>query len=99
MIKIDLQNVEPVGDRVLVKPHETENEIEGFVIPDNAKEKPCTGEVLAVGPGTSDFKMTFKKGDIVLFGRYAGSDLELNQTKLLVIRGSDIALILNRSEE
>lgn len=99
MIQVDLKKVIPVGDRVIVKPHETSNEIEGFIIPENAKEKPCTGVVIASGPGTSIQPNVTKAGDVVLFGKYGGADIELNGEKLIIIRDSDIGLILIRNDE
>jgi len=88
-------NIKPLADRVLIKPAAAEEKTaSGIIIPDSAKEKPLTGEVLAVGNGTKDEEMVVKKGDVVLYGKYAGSELELEGEKYLIMRQSDILAII-----
>ena len=88
-------NIKPLADRVLVKPAEAEEKtVGGIIIPDTAKEKPLKGEVLAIGNGTKDEEMVVKKGDNVLFGKYAGTELELEGEKYLIMRQSDILAII-----
>lgn len=88
-------NIKPLADRVLVKPAEAEEKtVGGIIIPDTAKEKPLKGEVLAVGNGTKDEEMVVKKGDNVLYGKYAGTELELDGEKYLIMRQSDILAII-----
>ncbi|MEG1586005.1 MAG: co-chaperone GroES, partial [Bacteroidales bacterium] len=71
-------NIKPLADRVLVKPAPAEERtIGGIIIPDSAKEKPLKGEVIAVGAGTKDEEMVVKPGDQVLYGKYAGTELDL----------------------
>ena len=68
--------MKPINDRVVVKPASAEEKtVGGIIIPDTAKEKPQKGEVIAVGPGKDGNKMTVKKGDIVLYGKYAGQEI------------------------
>lgn len=84
-------NIKPLGDRVVIKPTPAEEvTIAGIIIPDNAKEKPLKGEVLAVGKGTKDEEMVLKPGDTVLYGKYAGTEIELDGEKYLVMRQSDV---------
>ena len=84
-------NIKPLADRVLVEPAEAEQKTaSGIIIPDNAKEKPLRGEVLAVGQGTKDEQMVLKVGDQVLYGKYAGTELELDGEKYLIMRQSDV---------
>ena len=66
----------------------------GIIIPDSAKEKPLKGEVIAVGNGTKDEEMVVKPGDHVLYGKYAGTEIELDNDKFLIMRQSDILAIL-----
>jgi len=88
-------NVKPLADRVLIKPAAAEEKtIGGIIIPDSAKEKPLKGEVLAVGKGTKDEEMILKPGDIVLYGKYAGTELELDNEKYLIMRQSDVLAII-----
>ena len=87
-------NIKPLADRVLVVPAPAEERtIGGIIIPDTAKEKPLKGEVVAVGNGTKDEDMVVKVGDTVLYGKYAGTELELDGTKYLIMRQSDILAI------
>ena len=88
-------NIKPLADRVLVKPANAEEKTSsGIIIPDSAKEKPLKGEVLAVGNGTKDENMEVKKGDTVLYGKYAGTEIELDGEKYLIMRQSDILAII-----
>ena len=88
-------NIKPLADRVLVVPAPAEERtIGGIIIPDTAKEKPLKGEVVAVGNGTKDEEMIVKVGDTVLYGKYAGTELELDGTKYLIMRQSDILAIM-----
>ena len=87
--------IQPLADRVLVKPAPAEEKtIGGIIIPDTAKEKPLQGEVIAVGNGTKDEAMVLKAGDTVLYGKYSGTELELDGTKYLIMRQSDVLAIL-----
>jgi len=89
-------NVKPLEDRVIVKPLEAEDKTAGgIIIPDNAKEKPQKGEVVAVGPGkVSDsgakIAVKVKKGDKVLYGKYSGDEIKIESEDYLIIRESDI---------
>ncbi|MBQ7966473.1 MAG: co-chaperone GroES [Bacteroidaceae bacterium] len=88
-------NIKPLADRVLVVPAPAEEKtIGGIIIPDTAKEKPLKGEVVAVGNGTKDEEMVVKVGDTVLYGKYAGTELELEGNKYLIMRQSDILAVL-----
>ena len=88
-------NIKPLADRVLVVPAPAEEKtIGGIIIPDTAKEKPLKGEVVAVGNGTKDEEMLVKVGDTILYGKYAGTELEFEGTKYLIMRQSDILAIV-----
>ena len=88
-------NIKPLADRVLIKPAAAEEKtIGGIIIPDSAKEKPLKGEVLAVGNGTKDEEMILKAGDVVLYGKSAGTELELEGEKYLIMRQSDVLAII-----
>ncbi|MGN1242436.1 MAG: co-chaperone GroES [Alloprevotella sp.] len=88
-------NIKPLADRVLVKPAAAEEKtVAGIIIPDTAKEKPLKGEVLAVGNGTKDEEMVVKVGDTVLYGKYAGNEVELDGEKYLIMRQSDVLAVL-----
>ena len=88
-------NIKPLADRVLVKPAAAEEKTaSGIIIPDSAKEKPLKGEVISIGNGTKDEEMVVKSGDIVLYGKYAGTELELEGEKYLIMRQSDILAII-----
>jgi len=87
--------IKPLADRVLVKPAPAEEKtISGIIIPDSAKEKPLKGEVLAVGNGTKDEDMVVSVGNTVLFGKYAGQELEWEGVKYLIMKQSDILAII-----
>jgi len=89
-------NIRPLADRVLIKPTPAEEKtLSGIIIPDSAKEKPLRGTVLAVGNGTKDEEMVVNVNDIVMFGKYAGTEIELDGEKLLIMRQSDILAIIN----
>jgi len=88
-------SIKPLADRVLVKPAEAEEKtMGGIIIPDSAKEKPLKGEVIAVGNGTKDEEMVLKKGDKVLYGKYAGTEIELDGDKFIIMRQSDVLAII-----
>ncbi|MAU17505.1 MAG: co-chaperone GroES [Muricauda sp.] len=88
-------NIKPLADRVLIEPLQAETKTaSGIIIPDNAKEKPQKGTVVAVGPGTKDEKMTVKVGDTVLYGKYAGTELKFDGIDYLMMRESDILAIV-----
>lgn len=81
----------PLADRVLILPTPAEETtLSGIIIPDSAKEKPLKGSVVAVGKGTKDEEMILKEGDNVLYGKYAGSEVELDGEKYLIMRQSDV---------
>ena len=89
--------MKPINDRVVVKPAPAEEKTKGgIIIPDTAKEKPQRGEVIAVGPGKDGNKLTVKKGDIVLYGKYAGQELNYNGTDYLIMREDDVLVILDK---
>ncbi len=88
-------NIRPLADRVLVMPAKTEEKIGGIIIPDTAsKEKPTQGVIVAVGNGTKDEPMTLKAGDNVLYGKYAGTEIELEGEKYLIMRQSDVLAVV-----
>ena len=88
-------NIKPLADRVLILPAPAEEKtIGGIIIPDTAKEKPLKGEVIAAGNGTKDEEMVLKAGDYVLYGKYAGTEIELDGTKYLIMRQSDVLAVL-----
>ena len=88
-------NIQPLADRVLIKAAAAEEKtVGGIIIPDSAKEKPLRGEVLAVGNGTKDEVMVLKVGDQVLYGKYAGTELELDGEKFLIMRQADVLAIV-----
>jgi chaperonin GroES len=96
-------NLEPMADRVIVKPVEKEEVTKGgLVIPDTAKEKPQEGEVIAVGPGrlSEDGKripIDVKKGDRVIYARFAGTELKYDDVDYLVLRETDILAKISKS--
>jgi chaperonin GroES len=88
-------NVKPLHDRVIVKAAEkAEKTASGIIIPDTAQEKPQKGEVVAVGNGTKDFPMTVKVGDTILFGKYSGTEIEIEEQKYLLMKETDIFAII-----
>ena len=87
--------IKPLADRVLIKPAPAEEKtVGGIIIPDTAKEKPLQGSVLAVGCGTKDAEMVLKEGDTVLYGKYSGTEVELDGEKYLMMRQSDVLAVL-----
>jgi chaperonin GroES len=88
-------NIKPLGNRVLVEVVESEiKTASGLIIPDSAKEKQQKGTVMAVGNGTESEKMEVKVGDIVLYGKYAGTEIEEGGQKYLILNQSDILAIV-----
>lgn len=88
-------NVRPLADRVLVEPAPAETKTAGgLIIPDTAKEKPMRGKVVAVGNGKKDEPITVKVGDTVLYGKYAGTEIQIDGKELLIMRESDIYAII-----
>ena len=87
--------IKPLADRVLIEPMAAETKTaSGIIIPDNAKEKPQKGKVVAVGSGTKDEKRTVNVGDTVLYGKYAGTELKFDGQDYLIMRESDILAIV-----
>ncbi|HPE34748.1 MAG TPA: co-chaperone GroES [Bacteroidales bacterium] len=88
-------NIKPLADRVVIEPMPAEEKTAGgIIIPDTAKEKPQRGTVVAVGPGKKDDPLTVKEGDIVLYGKYAGTEININNKDYLIMRESDIVAII-----
>ena len=87
-------NIKPLADRVLVAPAPAEEKVGGIIIPDTAKEKPLRGKIVAAGCGTKDEEMVLKEGDEVLYGKYAGTEIELDGKKFLIMRQSDVLAII-----
>jgi chaperonin GroES len=88
-------SIVPLHDRVIVKPAAAEEKTAGgIIIPDTAKEKPQRGVVVAAGPGKKDEPMTVKKGDTVLYGKYSGTEIQLEGDDLLIMREGDILAIV-----
>ncbi|MCX7785435.1 MAG: co-chaperone GroES [candidate division WOR-3 bacterium] len=95
--------LKPLQDRVLVQRIEEEVKKGGIIIPDTAKEKPQQGKVIAVGPGRLDEKgnripMEVKKGDIVLFGKYSGNEVKIDDNEYLIMREDDILAIVEKEK-
>jgi chaperonin GroES len=88
-------NIQPLADRVLIEPAAAEQTTaSGIIIPDSAKEKPQRGVVVAVGPGKPDEPTTVKVGDTVLYGKYSGTDLQLEGKDYMIMREADILAII-----
>lgn len=88
-------NIKPLADRVLVLPEAAEEKTaSGIIIPDTAKEKPQKGTIIAVGNGKTDEPMTVKAGDTVLYGKYSGTEITVDDTEYLIMRESDIFAIV-----
>ncbi len=88
-------NVKPLSDRVVILPNPAEEKTAGgLIIPDTAKEKPLAGKVVAAGPGTSEIKMEVKVGDEVLYGKYAGTEINIEGENYLIMKQSDILAII-----
>jgi len=87
--------MKPINDRVVVKPAPAEEKTSGgIIIPDTAKEKPQKGTVVAVGPGKEGIALTVKEGDVVLYGKYAGQEINHEGADYLIMREDDILVIL-----
>jgi chaperonin GroES len=87
--------IRPLADRVLVKADEAETKTaSGIIIPDTAKEKPQRGTVVAAGPGKKDEPTSVKVGDTILYGKYAGTEIQVEGVEYLIMRESDIFAIL-----
>lgn len=92
--------IKPLSDRVVIKPAPADEKVQGgIIIPDTAKEKPQKGEIVAVGPGkTSDtgelIKMSVKVGDTVLYGKYSGTEVTIDNEDYLIVRESDILAVV-----
>ncbi len=89
-------SIRPLADRVLIEPTAVEEvTMGGIIIPDSAKEKPLKGKVLAVGNGTKDEPMQLKAGDTVLYGKYAGTEIEYEGVKYLMMRQNDVLAVID----
>jgi chaperonin GroES len=93
------KKIRPLGDRVIVEAMTQETSKSGIIIPDTAKEKPQQGKVVAVGPGRLSesgdrLAPEVKEGDVVLFGKYSGTEIEVESNELLILRESDILAVL-----
>ena len=87
--------IKPLSDRVLIEPAKAKKVTAGgIIIPDSAKEKPLKGTVKAVGNGTKDEAMVLKEGDKVLYGKYAGTEIEVDGNKWLMMRQSDVLAVI-----
>ena len=90
-----MTQIKPLADRVLIEPAPAETKtVGGIIIPDTAKEKPLQGTIVAVGQGTKDEEKVLKEGDKVLYGKYAGTEIELEGSKYLIMRQSDVLAVL-----
>ena len=88
-------NVKPLADRVLIEPQEAETKTaSGIYIPDSAQEKPMQGKVVAVGSGTKKIEMELKVGDTVLYGKYSGSEITIDNNDYVIMKQSDVLAIL-----
>lgn len=88
-------NIQPLGDRVLVKVLETEEiTASGIVLPESAKEKKAEGEIIAIGEGEKVTKLNLKKGDIVLFGKYSGDDVEVEDVEYKILKEDEILAVM-----
>ena len=94
ILKYTIMTIKPLADRVLVLPAQAEEKVGDIIIPDTAKEKPQRGKVVAVGNGTKDEEMVLKVGDEVLYGKYAGTELENEGEKYLMMRQSDVLAVV-----
>ncbi len=92
---MDKINIKPLGDRVVVKPAQAEEKTaSGIIIPDTAKEKPQQGLVMAVADDTADQKITVKEGDLVLYGKYAGTEINIDGGDYLIMSETDILAVI-----
>jgi chaperonin GroES len=92
----------PLADRVVVKPVEDQDKTPGgIILPDTAKEKPMKGEIISVGPGNLNdkgerVKLDVKKGDMVIYGKYSGTEFKLDNQEYLILRESDILAVIEK---
>lgn len=87
--------IKPLADRVLILPIKAEEvTVSGIIIPDSAKEKPLRGTVIAAGNGTKDEEMVLKENDTVLYGKYAGQEIEVDGEKCLIMRQADVLAVV-----
>ena len=87
--------IKPLADRVLIEPSAAETKTaSGIIIPDTAQEKPQKGKVVAVGPGTTENPITLKVGDLILYGKYSGTELKYEGNDYLIMREADILAII-----
>lgn len=87
--------LKPLADRVIIQPAAAEEvTVAGIIIPDSANEKPLKGTVLAVGTGTKDEEMVLKEGDNVLYGKYAGTEIEFDGEKVLIMRQNEVLAVI-----
>ncbi len=95
-------NLRPLSDRLVIEPKEKEGKtVSGIILPETAKEKPQEGTVLAAGPGRMDeagkrIAMDVKTGDVVLYARYGGTEIKIDEMKLLILKESDILAIVEK---
>jgi chaperonin GroES len=88
-------NIKPLADRVLVEPKEAETKTaSGLYIPDTAKEKPQQGKIIAVGNGKKDEPMELKVGDLILYGKYSGTEINVEGKEYLMMRQSDVLAVI-----
>ena len=95
--------IKPLHDHILVERIEEETKKGSIIIPDSAKEKPQQGKVIAAGDGRRDEKgnripMEVKKGDVILFGKYSGNEIKIDDTEYLIIREEDVLGIIEKGE-
>jgi chaperonin GroES len=89
--------IRPLADRVVIEAQPAETKTAGgIIIPDTAQEKPQKGKVMAIGTGTKDEEMKLKVGDVVLYGKYAGTEITLDKDKYLIMRQSDVLAVLEK---
>lgn len=95
-IKNDFMKLNPVGDRVLIRPDKAEEKTKsGIIIPATLADPPMRGEVIAVGPGVDGNMMTVQKGDYVLYGRYSGQEIEYNEKKYVIMHENEVLIIVD----
>jgi len=88
-------NIKPLADRVVIEPAQAETKTSsGIIIPDTAKEKPQRGTIVAAGPGKKDEPVTVKVGDVVLYGKYAGTEITIDGNDYLIMKESDVLAII-----
>lgn len=95
--------LKPLADRIVVERIEEEVKKGGIIIPDTAKEKPQHGKIIAAGPGRIDDKgnripMEVKKGDLILFGKYSGNEIKIDDTEYLIMREEDVLAIVDKEK-